>query len=48
MVTQIQPVVRLQRMDEQRQLKEILTAVVSGNVQLGMASRSAPSTSILR
>ena len=35
MVTQIQPVARLQRMDEQRQLKEILTAVISSNVQLG-------------
>ena len=35
MVTQIQPVARLQRMDEQRQLKEILTAVIGSNVQLG-------------
>ena len=60
MVTQIQPVARLQRMDEQQQLKEILTAVIGSNVQLGCVlpngflgagdgfARSAPSTSILR
>lgn len=35
MVTQIQPVARLQRMDEQRQLKEVLAAVIGSNVQLG-------------
>ena len=39
MVTQIQPVARLQRMDEQRQLKEILTAVIGSNVQLGSILR---------
>ena len=57
MVTQIQPVARLQRMDEQQQLKEILTAVIGSNVQLGCVLPNgvlgagdgfAPSTSILR